>query len=74
MLELALNGVALELFYEIEKMPLRQILDKFRLRFDARTSIEYSFCQLMQNMATFHHSETACPHFSNNLLQSDKID
>ena len=29
---------------------------------------------LMQNMATFHHSETACPHFSNSLLKSDKID
>ena len=25
-------------------------------------------------MATFHLSETACPHFSNSLLQSDKID
>ena len=25
-------------------------------------------------MATFHHSETACPHFSSSLLQSDKID
>ena len=28
----------------------------------------------MQNMATFHHSETASPHFSKSLLQSDKID
>ena len=28
----------------------------------------------MQNMATFHHSETAYPHFSSSLLQSDKID
>ena len=28
----------------------------------------------MQNMAIFHHSETACPRFSNSLLQSDKID
>ena len=26
------------------------------------------------NMATFHHFETACPHFSYSLLQSDKID
>ena len=26
------------------------------------------------NMATFHHPETACPHFRNSLLQSDKID
>ena len=25
------------------------------------------------NMATFHHSEKACPHFCNSLLQSDKI-
>ena len=24
-------------------------------------------------MATFHNSETACPHFSNSVLQSDKI-
>ena len=33
-----------------------------------------SFSQLMQNIATFHYSETACPHFSKSLLQSDKID
>ena len=25
-------------------------------------------------MATFHHLETACTHFSNSLLQSGKID
>ena len=25
-------------------------------------------------MATFHQSETACPHFRNSNLQSDKID
>ena len=26
------------------------------------------------NLATFHNSETACPLFSNSLLQSDKSD
>ena len=34
-----------------------------------------NFFQLINvNKATFHHFETACPHFSNILLQSDKID
>ena len=33
-----------------------------------------SFLSLNANMATFHHSETACTHFSNSLFQSDKID
>ena len=40
MLELALNGDSLELFYEVNHLSLRQIIDKFSLRFDARTSIE----------------------------------
>ena len=40
MLELALSGDSLELLYEVNHLSLRQIIDKFSLRFDARTSIE----------------------------------
>ena len=31
------------------------------------------FWQINANMATFHHSETACPHFSKSNFQSDNF-
>ena len=39
-----------------------------------RQSPIFFFQPINANMATFHHSETACPHFSNSHFQSDKID
>ena len=44
------------------------------LSLHSQVEVDASLKARQGDAATFHHSEAASPHFSDSLLQSDKID